>query len=84
MKPNLRIAGDQRRPFRQGFLNPALAEIALPGGDQFLDLLGRPRLADGDQADVVRIALGDSSCARDLVQDSLTALGGNAHRVGYR
>ena len=44
------------RPFRLRFLDAILAEIALAGGDQRLDLRGRAALGDSDQGDVTGLA----------------------------
>lgn len=48
--------GFERGPFRRGFLNSVLAEIALARGDQGRDARGGLSLADGDQRDIGRIA----------------------------
>ena len=70
------MARAQRRPFRLRLLHPVLAEIALPGGDQRLDRLGRLGLGDGDQGDFVRPRARRARAARampvaDLVQPLL-------------
>ena len=56
VKPKVGMAREQRRPFRLRLLHAVLAEVALAGGDQRLDRLGRVGLADGDQPDVGGIA----------------------------
>src|SRR6476660_10032362 len=55
------IAHEQVRPFHECFLDPAFSEIALSRGDEFLDLFGGPRLADGDELDIVGLAPGKLS-----------------------
>ena len=78
------MAGEERRPFGERFLNPAFAEIALAGGDQRLDLVGRPALADRDQLHVRRIAPREPCRRGDAVEDLRTAIGGARHRARYR
>lgn len=46
------MPGAKAGPFRRGLLYAILAEIALAGGDQWLDLIGAPPFGDGDQRDV--------------------------------
>jgi hypothetical protein len=52
MEPDGRVGGLECGPFRQGFLDPILAEIALPGLDQGEDRLGRMGLRHRDQGDL--------------------------------
>lgn len=79
MQSDIRIACLQRRPFRKRLLDAAFAEVALPGRDQFLDLLGCAALADGDQLDLRRIATREFRRGRNAVEDLPAAVCGVAH-----
>jgi hypothetical protein len=54
----VRFLSEKRRPFGEGLLHAALAEVALAGRDQRLNLLNAAALGDRNQRDVGRIALG--------------------------
>src|SRR3954451_10078456 len=73
------IAHEQVRPFHECFLDPAFSEIALSRGDEFLDLFGCPRLADGDELDIVGLArskLGNrGNSLKYVLPASLSAVG---------
>ena len=71
---------EERGPFLQRLLDPALAEIALSGRNQRFDLIGRTRLAYRDELDVRGIAPGEPSRDGDPVEDGLTSLG-SIHRT---
>ena len=81
VQPHGGIASQQRRPFLQGFLHAAFAEVLLAGGDQLFDLDCGPRLADGDELDVRGIAPGKLRSDRDRVQDFPASVGSTAHRL---
>ena len=74
------MAGEQRRPFGERFLHPVLAEVALAGVDQRLDLLGRRPLLTAISWTSRGIALGERGGRGDAVEDLLTSVGGAAHR----
>ena len=67
------VAFAQRRPFRLRFLDAALAEVALAGGDEGRDLCFRAGLADGDQLDRSRIATGKARVVADAVENPVAA-----------
>ena len=73
MKPDVRMAGQQRGPLGERVLDTILAEVALPCADQRLDFLGGAALADGDQLDVGRVALRELGSLRNLLEDGLAA-----------
>jgi hypothetical protein len=50
------MPGAKARPFGCRLLHAILAELALAGGNQRLDLIGPPPLGDGDQRDLLRLA----------------------------
>src|SRR3954451_11893654 len=52
VKPYVGMVREKRRPFLCRLLDAVLAEVALAGSDQGLDLFGRAALADRDQPDV--------------------------------
>ena len=52
------IALAQRRPLGLGLLHAVLAEQAMAGVEDGLDMLGAERLGDGDELDGGRVALG--------------------------
>src|SRR4051794_5733668 len=80
MQPDVRVTCKQRRPFGERLLHAILAEVALTAGDKRLDLLGRSALADGDELNVGRLALGERSRMRDCIEDLLPSFGGAVHR----
>ena len=57
VQPKVRMSIAERRPFGDGFLHPAFAELALAGGDQREDVVNIMRFGDRDQRDVRRSAL---------------------------
>ena len=59
----------QRRPFGLGLLHAVLAEQAMAGVEDGLDVLGAKRLGDGDKMDGGRIALGRARRGRDAGAD---------------
>ena len=67
MQPQTGEARSQVRPFRGRLLDAILAEIALPGGDQGLDLRGGAALGDRDQRDVIGLAARQLADAGDAV-----------------
>jgi hypothetical protein len=79
MEAQVGMTRKQRRPFGERFLNPILAEIALPSGNQHLDLLIRSAFADSDQLDLGRIALCERGRLGDSVEDLLASIGGGRH-----
>ena len=79
VEPEIRIAGKQRRPFSERLLHSALAEVALSGGDERLDLFRRAALADGDQLHVGWVAPRELRRRRDAVEDVLATICGAAH-----
>ena len=79
MKPNLGITGKDGRPLRKCLLNAALTEIGLAGLDQGFDFIGRPGLADRNQANILWIAFRESRGLLNLFENSCTTLGGTAH-----
>lgn len=48
------MSSAQPGPFCDGFLHPAFAEVALPGGDQRRDLIGGMSFGDGNKGDIGR------------------------------
>jgi hypothetical protein len=81
VQPDIRVALDQRRPLRQRVLNPVLAEVALASFEQWLNLIGRSALADGDELDIGGITLGQLGSSSDAIQNLLASVGGTAHRT---
>jgi hypothetical protein len=79
VKREARMALEQRGPFLERFLDPALAEVALAGGNQRFDLADAASLADGEEGDVGRVAAGDLCRASDGVENILKAVGSVAH-----
>ena len=51
VQPQIRMVGLERRPFCFRFLDPVLAEHAVPGGQRRTDDRRRMGLGDGDQRD---------------------------------
>jgi thiamine-phosphate pyrophosphorylase len=76
---NTRIPLSQGRPFGERLLDTTFAKVALTGRDQFLDLLNRATLADGNQLDARGIATGDPRGCRDALQDLLSAVCSAGH-----
>ncbi len=70
------IARAQRRPLGLGLLHAVLAEQAMAGVEDGLDVLGAERLGDGDELDGGRIALGGLRCGGDAGADVGEAGGG--------
>src|SRR5437764_5334633 len=79
VKPNVGIAITQCRPFSGCFLDPILAEIALAGADQRLDLFSGAALADRNELNLGWIALRKRRGCGDAVAALLTAVVGAAH-----
>jgi hypothetical protein len=65
MEPDIRELRLECRPFGAPFLYPVLAEILLPRPEKWLDVLGRKRLAHGDESDVAGLASGRARCCLD-------------------
>jgi len=63
------MASADRRPFGQRFLHAVLAEIALAGREQGLDLLGGASLGDGDQGYASRVAPRELADGTNAVSD---------------
>jgi len=62
-------------------LHTIFAKLALSSDDQRLDLLGGSALADGDQLNIGRTALGERRSLRDLIQNVLASVLSAAHRL---
>jgi hypothetical protein len=73
------MAREERGPFREDLLHPALAEITLAGGDKPFDFVRRPALADRDELDFCGLATGDSRRPGDRIEHALAPLR-SAHR----
>jgi hypothetical protein len=58
---------EERGPFLQRLLDPALAEVALSGRNQRFDLIGVASLADSDELNVGSIAPGEPGRGGDAV-----------------
>src|ERR1700759_5122172 len=80
-KPEVGMAGQQRRPFGERFLDAILAEVALTGLDQRLYLLDGAALADRDELDVLGRTPRERRRTSDSLDDLFPSLSGVAHGV---
>ena len=73
VQSHIRVGVPQLRELARGFLDPVLAEMALPGGQRGLDRLGGVGLGDGDQRDRVGRAARAGRGRRDPFLDPAQA-----------
>ena len=84
VEANVGVSGAQGGPFVVRFLDPALAEVALPGGNQRLDLLDRAALRYRDQRDLGGVAAREPGGASDFGADVSETGCGITHAARYR
>ena len=77
------VASPKLWPFRLGFLDPVLAEVALADGNQRFDRLGAAAFADRDQLDARGIALGEPRRLCDAVANMLATVSGRVHALKF-